>query len=340
MVTITKPPKRSNAILFKKTLALVSLLVLLWIGHHWLSFFHSYFISFASEKGWGGGGGSQSLRIQQQQQQQQQRPLPKIEGIAQPKPKNGNGKGQEQQHQLPLYQQKSESILSRLDQLSRSVPLSTPKKKKSSADDDDGDGDSDMDAIESKFLSAARKECIPGRDDATDEINPTTHRKRECLRHVPLGRRPGRHKIEDGLDLEERMNAQRPRIGILTPPGFVSEGFAWWIGDAVGSTGNDILMDVEVIHTSRVPVYGYGKSHGFTKLIRLVTLPLSLASYDAYLKASSMIVEGKNERNKDEKLRGVLDEMKLVRKLSPPSADSIGRILQLILRWHFRVSRE
>ena len=136
---------------------------------------------------------------------------------------------------------------------------------------------------ESIFLSTATKECIPGRDDTGKEINPTTHRKRECLRHVPLGKH-----ILTGSDLEERMKMQRPRIGIMITPGYISTNIANWIGHALKQTGDSIHMDIEIITTAHVPVYGYGKSHGYSKLIRIVTLPLPLAVNDAYYYSMSL----------------------------------------------------
>ena len=82
----------------------------------------------------------------------------------------------------------ADSILTRLDRLSDSVPISSSSsaaaaasshRRVTGAEEDDGRG------AESKFLSASRKECVPGRDDASGEINPTTRR---CLRHVPIDR--------------------------------------------------------------------------------------------------------------------------------------------------------
>ena len=110
----------------------------------------------------------------------------------------------------------------------------------------------------------------------------------------------------------------------MIPPGFIGQAFASWVSKAILHTGHAIHMDVEILVTSHVPVYGYGKSHGYTKLIRLVSLPLPLASYDAYLYSSSQVV----------------DEMKLGRKLMMPSEESLGKIVQLTLRWHCRLSRE
>mmetsp|Transcript_26533 Transcript_26533/g.47828 ORF Transcript_26533/g.47828 Transcript_26533/m.47828 type:complete len:155 (+) Transcript_26533:1084-1548(+) len=48
-----------------------------------------------------------------------------------------------------------------------------------------------------------------------------------------------------------------------------------------------------------------------------------------------------HHENKDSSsLQNTLDEMKLGRNMSPPSAVAIGTILQLILRWHCRLLRE
>ncbi len=93
-------------------------------------------------------------------------------------------------------------------------------------------------------------------------------------------------------------------------------------------------MDIEILITSHVPVYGYGKSHGFTKLIRFASLPAPVAAYDAYLWSSS------RDTNQESSLRDALDEMKPGRNIEPPSADAIGRTLQLVMRWHCRLSRE
>ena len=49
---ITKQPKRNNIIyLCKKVAALISLLILLWAGLHWLTWFHATFIVAYMSKG-------------------------------------------------------------------------------------------------------------------------------------------------------------------------------------------------------------------------------------------------------------------------------------------------
>jgi hypothetical protein len=293
MVKITKVSRRKNAIFYKKAAVSLLLCFLLFLGVSWLS----WFISVVS------GGSGSSSRSNRGGVGVVEQPLPKIKGV--PKPPS-----------LQLKQQTT-SILSQLDRLTNEIPLSPP---------DNNDGDDTA----SKFFATLRKECIPGRDDTNGDVNPTTHRKRECLRHVPLGKHIG-----DGYELEERMKQQKPRIGIMIPPGFIGESFADWVAGALRSTGDDIHMTVEIIPTSHVPVYGYGKSHGYTKLIRFVTLPLSLAVYDAYLIASSKAMNRRGEG--ENSLLDTLDRMEAGKK---PSIATIGTIVQLLLRWHCRLSRE
>ncbi|EJK54180.1 hypothetical protein THAOC_26255, partial [Thalassiosira oceanica] len=102
------------------------------------------------------------------------------------------------------------------------------------------------DATKSKYQAATRKECVPGRDDAKGEINPTTKKGRECLRHVPVSRRAS----DSGGSLEGQQ--QKPRIGILVPPGAISYRVAKWISSMLESTSRAVKMDIDVIVTSQV----------------------------------------------------------------------------------------
>ena len=190
---------------------------------------------------------------------------------------------------------------------------------------------------ESIFLTTATKECIPGRDDTGKEINPTTHRRRECLRHVPLGKH-----INTSHDLEERMKMQRPRIGIMVTTGYIGVHVAKWIEQALKRTGQMIHMDIELLPTSHVPVYGYGKSHGYTKLIRIATLPLPLAVNDAYYYAMNELNESDEGKYNDgsfviQNLDAKFDDTKL-KFTKQPSSETVMSITELLLRWHCRLS--
>lgn len=180
----------------------------------------------------------------------------------------------------------------------------------------------EFDAKLSSFQSAIHKECLPGRDDSKGEINPTTHKNRECLRFVPLGKNY----------IQNQSRKQKPRIGIMAPPGIICDSLSLWIADvlthtqAIGGTSTDNI-DLEIIPTSHVPVYGYGKSHGFTKLIRFVVLPLPLAVLDAYLWARN----GASST-------ALLSSVSSFLSTDPPSEEVLALILRQIMRWHCRLS--
>jgi len=151
MVTITKPTKHNNAILCKKIIAAISLLILLWLGTHWLAWFHTTFFEDMNND---------------QLRRKQQHSLPKIKGVPQPSQTIANEKQANLLKQTYQHEKIIGNILSNISQLSTSIALPTD--------------------ISTKYTTSISKECIPGRDDSNNEINPTTHRKRECLRHVPL----------------------------------------------------------------------------------------------------------------------------------------------------------
>lgn len=213
-------------------------------------------------------------------------------------------------------------VLQSITKLSQSIPLTTENANNKKD--------------EEILLSIVTKECIPGRDDTGKEINPTTHRKRECLRHVPLV----------GKDDKGR---QRPRIGIMINPGYISIAVAKWISQALQKTGDSIHnMKIDILVTSHVPVYGYGKSHGYSKLIRLAILPLPLAMIDAYYYSMNELLihdndEISNNGNNEvvsfaiQNLDVILDESK-VRNTAKPTALTVEKITQLLLRWHCRLS--
>jgi len=300
MVTITKPTKHNNAILCKKILAAILLLILLWLGTHWLAWFHTTFFEDIN---------NDQLRRKQQQS------LPKIKVMPQPSQAIANEKQINSLKQTYQHEKNIGNILSNISQLSSSVALPTD--------------------LSTKYTKSISKECIPGRDDSNNEINPTTHRKRECLRHVPLG------KHHDQIDLKYSMLKQKPRIGIMIIPSVISFTIANFIKETLQQTSEEIHFNLEIIITSSVPVYGYGKSHGYTKLIRINVMPLSLAVVDTYLYTAGMVLR-KNEEDEssNDVLKDTIDEMKLGQRLRVPSIGTVGTILSLIMRWNCRMSRE
>mmetsp|Transcript_16449 Transcript_16449/g.62509 ORF Transcript_16449/g.62509 Transcript_16449/m.62509 type:complete len:327 (-) Transcript_16449:1329-2309(-) len=93
--------------------------------------------------------------------------------------------------------------------------------------------------------------------------------------------------------------ASKDRLALLTPPGRLSSS----VGDAL----RQILMangvDAEIISTTHAPPYGYGKSHGYTRILRL---------------APSSLVESVVDLN--------------------PSGEKLQQVLVQLVRWHCRIS--
>ena len=269
------------------------------------------------------------------------------------------------------------SVLMRLDRLSHSVPISSSSSSSSENDPSDGQRpsrlgagarridvlDEDDASPEAIFLAASMKECLPGRDDVSGQINPTTHKERECLRHVPDKRKRSGNDNDGSLggggngnggltDADVGVDGTasrrtRPRIGIMIPPGLIGRSFGDWIAGAL-----KIDDDIEIVITSHVPVYGYGKSHGYTKLVRLVTLPLAVAAYDAYRSIASsssssgdgVHIDGGSSSSSSSLLRGRSESDGVSRDspllFSTPTIATIGTMVRLVMRWHCRLSRE
>ena len=71
-----------------------------------------------------------------------------------------------------------------------------------------------------------------------------------------------------------------PRVAILAPPGDFGDWiFKWALKVLDTKLGKSAKMDLQLI--SHVPPYGYGKSHGWTKIIRILPRSLMLGAADA-----------------------------------------------------------
>jgi len=80
-------------------------------------------------------------------------------------------------------------------------------------------------------------------------------------------------------------NGNKQRVALLAPPGEMSNMLWHWVQGIV-QRHKKVLIDnskhpIELIRTSHVPPYGYGKTHGLTKVIRLVPKPLVMGIADA-----------------------------------------------------------
>lgn len=73
------------------------------------------------------------------------------------------------------------------------------------------------------------------------------------------------------------------RVGILAPPGSTTKTLLKLVNFLTkhGRTGPDgKVIQLQVIPTTHIPPYGYGKTHGWTRLIRVVPQPLLVGATD------------------------------------------------------------
>jgi len=95
-------------------------------------------------------------------------------------------------------------------------------------------------------------DCRPGLDSKDKSL------RKKCLQHIPNG-----GKVQ--------------RIAILSPEGQIRGIFTSWLKHALLEyyDHDEARMNnaIELTQTSHVPPYGYGKNHGWTKIIRLVHFP-------------------------------------------------------------------
>lgn len=97
-------------------------------------------------------------------------------------------------------------------------------------------------------FSVTLKECLPA-------SNP------KCLQYVP--------EVAKGQ-----------RIAVLRPPGAFGDIFTRFVKNVVEYHSFANSTNLELIPTSHVPPYGYGKTHGYTKIIRLSVSPLMTHAAD------------------------------------------------------------
>jgi hypothetical protein len=72
------------------------------------------------------------------------------------------------------------------------------------------------------------------------------------------------------------------RVALISPPGEISSSLAHRIDEIINKHNNRVgKLDIELIQTSHVPPYGYGKTHGLTRILRLIPQPLILEVTDA-----------------------------------------------------------
>ena len=115
------------------------------------------------------------------------------------------------------------------------------------------------------------KSCMPGVDDEGEK-------KKKCGTYIPDG--------------------SKERIGILAPPGTVADALTWLLGQVVSTRkrkDKPAKEIMEIIPTTHMAPYGYGKTHGWTRIVRVVPQPLIAGATDSLLS----VVGTKTTTNED-----------------------------------------
>lgn len=127
----------------------------------------------------------------------------------------------------------------------------------------------------------------------------------------------GHHKVQ--IDNVKRIQ----RIGIISPPSEVAERFVSILETALlvyyDFDTATMKSEIELIRTTHVPPYGYGKNHGYTKIIRVMNNPLLVD-----VMASWVFIMNKDESKESNGPSWTMDNMK--------------QSLMQIIRWHCRLS--
>lgn len=157
--------------------------------------------------------------------------------------------------------------------------------------------DSDLLEHEGDFLRTI-KSCIPGQG-------------KKCGTFVPKG------------------NDGKQRIAVISPPGEMSN-MLWHSIQQVVKQHQKVLSrhPIDFIRTSHVPPYGYGKTHGLTKIIRLVHKPLVMGVADAM---QQIIVDGENHHH-------MLPGEPLLHQQDITIQD-LKSVLRQFMRFHCRLSK-
>jgi len=131
-------------------------------------------------------------------------------------------------------------------------------------------------------------------------------------------------KTLKGSDMKKPAMNSPPRVAIISPPGAIGVAFFLCVQETLdrlfpsGEEDEDFSLSqkdkVELIYTTNAPPYGYGKNHGYDKIVRLVDTSLEIGVIDA-----SILFNGHNGSV-------VLDDM------------HVQSIMKQQIRWHCRLN--
>ena len=103
---------------------------------------------------------------------------------------------------------------------------------------------------------------------------------------------------------------KKERIAIMRPPGEFGDLFEQFVSNVVDVYGSNTTANLELLPTAHVPPLGYGKTHGYTKIIRLLVSPLMTQAADLLL-------------NQEEDV----------------SVQDLNQVTRQVVRWHCRLNQ-
>lgn len=124
-------------------------------------------------------------------------------------------------------------------------------------------------------------------------------------------------KCKEFVPLSKETNEKRQRVGLLSPPGDMSLSLQNRLAHIIlqHNQHTEDETPIDLVATTNVPPYGYGKSHGYTKIIRVTPQPLLLQVTDAL---TASLTPGETHRAIE--------------------TSDVRAATRMILRWHCRLS--
>jgi hypothetical protein len=115
-----------------------------------------------------------------------------------------------------------------------------------------------------EMFQATMKNCLPSEGEKNKKGNP------KCGEYIPEPTGDDKKKVQ--------------RVAILCPPGDLSTALVKRVEQVMhhhNRRQSKLDLEIDVLETSHVPPYGYGKTHGLTKVLRLAPQPLVLEVTDS-----------------------------------------------------------
>jgi hypothetical protein len=90
------------------------------------------------------------------------------------------------------------------------------------------------------------------------------------------------------------------RVALIAPPGDMTNSFFRLLQVVLGRAQKKHKIEIELIPTTHMAPYGYGKTHGLTRIIRVVPQPFLLGATDSLREVSSSGQESQNRITVDD----------------------------------------